>query len=508
MASIVKRCASGLFAAWFTVFSVLLPLNAGAATYSAASNWSGRAWYVPATGTGVAGAAVVASAATFAARANPWVAAITIGTPIMQYLLEQNGGGNVQVMAGTNVKAPTPGGWVDADTPPGTATPLSGGTPISATSHPPGSVTKAPYLEYSAYGQTYSTFDCSQIVTDYPPGACPTITPTLAAAGQCGRFFANSYCSNTVVQAVPYCDDGYAVTGSGGSRVCTSQTTTYSCGAGYTLSGTQCLPNVTCPLGYAVSGNSCVLTDNPKVQWPSDGVPTMVPRVGQGGVYDWWPSDRDPDAPTPATGLHLKNATYFKDPFGNTIFQQITPLSTGGVQVGQMLQTTQNGQTVTTINNVVTGPDGKVIQANQRTVQGDIPTVANSANSSGEPSAIVFPDDYNREITQQKILTGEGAPDPSDWSTSVAQKQQQIEDGIKTKIEELPQQYGTDKSNWFSWVWTPPVGQCEPFTGTVHGQSVAWDICPYVAKVRDVIGYVFAIFGTWVVYNEMFRRED
>lgn len=508
MASIVKRVLSGVLAAWFAVFSVLLPLSASAATFNAASNWSGRAWYVPATGTGVAGSAVVAGAASALARANPWVAALTVGTPIMQYLIEQRAAGNVQVAAGANADAPTPAGWSGPNSPPGTAT-VQSGTTTSPTSAAPGTVSVTPqYAIAGIYGTTLGgTCDAWRTSAGRVLGNCGPDSESLPSfncrmdTGYPGA--ANCWNNNG---SKSKCDTGYAYDAV--SKMCINTVAVNVCSSGSTLVNGQCVSAPTCPPGYGLSGNACVLTDVPPVQWPADGVPTMVPRVGQDGVYDWWPSARDPDPPGPATGLHLKNAQYFTDPYGNTIFQQLTPLSTGGVQLGQMLQTTQNGQTVTTINNVITGPDGVVIKAEQRTVQGDIPTIANSQNPTGEPTAIQFPDDYNREITQQKILTGEGAPDPSDWSASVAQQKQTLEDAIKNKIEDIPNQYGQDKSSWFSWVWTPPVGECSAISGSVHGKSVTWNICPYVEKVRDVIGWLFAIFGTWMVYNEMFRRED
>jgi len=502
MASIVKRCLSGLLAGWFAVFSVLLPLNASAATFNAASNWSGRAWYVPATGTGVAGSAVVASAASALARANPWVAALTIGTPIMQYLIEQRGGGNVQVAAGANVLPPTPPGWSDANTPPASATPTEGGTPFAATQNAVRVVWK--YSPAPWYDNQVTA--CQEYVAT-KTSATYTFAYNSVVPSENRCVFDMYYKSNGSYYGAANVVGNLSESCFANGSATVGTTNCFSCPPNSVLNGTQCVPTTSCPSGYAVSGGQCVLTDTPLVQWPSDGVPTMIPRVGEGGIYDWWPSDRDPDAPSPATGLHLKGAQYFTDQHGNTIFQQITPLQTGGVQIGQMLQQTVNGQTVTTINDVQTGPDGVVVRSNQRTVEGDIPTVS-STDPTGQQSAIKFPDDYNREITQQKILTGEDAPAPSDWASSVTQQAQDMNDALKQKIEEIPDQFGQDKASWFSWVWTPPVGECSPFNGTIHGNAVSWDICPYIATTRDVIGWLFALFGAWSVYNQMFRKED
>lgn len=138
-------------------------------------------------------------------------------------------------------------------------------------------------------------------------------------------------------------------------------------------------------------------------------------------------------------------------------------------------------------------------------------TVVNHpAPAPGAPTSPTdFPDDYNREVTQQKILeelAAEGAPDFPDLGTAATEAIDKNKDDLTQIFDALPNEYATAKESWFSWVWTPPIGECTPSTGTVRGLSMTLDICPTVSNIRDVLGWLFALFGGWQIYGEIFRR--
>lgn len=142
--------------------------------------------------------------------------------------------------------------------------------------------------------------------------------------------------------------------------------------------------------------------------------------------------------------------------------------------------------------------------------------------TAGEPAPVEkpqeFPDDYNREATQAeilkaqqealKVIRGDEAPEPNEWESDVQQKKDEMEQRIKQEIDKIPGEFSGSKGNWFSWVWTPPIGACSPITGSIHGQTVNWNICPTVEKIREIIGWLMAVGGAWMIYNEMFRREE
>jgi len=464
MDSIAKRLTAALTATLFALWSVLFPVSVHAATYNAASNLTGKQWYVPAQSTGVAGNAVVATAATMLGRANPWVAAITLGTPIMQYLLERRGGGKV-VVAPRNAVQPINGsGW-------------SNGVP--AGSVPPAVV----------------------VTADWTSGTFPD------ASSAC-----NAACSNQRAAVSPAGSACQSIIST--SQGCFGSTLRQP--SGETVAGWS--STVGCPVGYALDGNSnCVLTDPWTAKWPSDGVGTWTPKQDGTGLEPH-PQDPDPvyNAPS-AQEIQNPAYNYSPDEFGNPHSTTIQPQSGGGFKLDQRVQTTTNNQTTTTINNITVNNAGNVINISTTTVPGTIDQASPTAApvSSGGGVSVNFPTDYNRESTQQSIQQkledikqGTGAADQPNYSTDTDAKKQAMNDEIKQKTDAIPGEFAGDKSNWFSWVWTPPVGQCSPWTNTIHGQTVTWDVCPYVAKIRDVIGFLMAVGGAWIVYNQMFRREE
>lgn len=489
-----KRFSAALLAIWFAVFSVVVPVSAHAATYSTASSFTGAVRYVPGVGTALAGNSVLAAGATLLNRANPWIIAITLGYPIAKWAIENNTS-TINLMPQNGAIPNYPEGWTDSNTPPPTAAPLN---------HP----TSSPAI--AGYASSW----CLSAVRLTRLEACEAVTECGYMVGFRASLTASQACHYT---GPDYDNDWGAPIG------------TYACPAGTTLSGTTCIGLSSCPSGYFSQDGSCLLSDNPPVQWPSDGSPTVVPRAGTDGTWEWWPSDRDPDPLTAATtaaqqqaaaaaqqsvqawlnnALQNKSQTYGADPYGNPTAQSFTPTASGGLTFQQFTQTTPSttGQTQTTVNTVTINNAGSVTNVSTTTKAGDISTVIN--NTSSAPQAITFPDDYNRESTQNKILTGEGAASAPDYATSVQSKTDQINKGITDLFDPIPGQFTSDKGNWFSWVWTPPVGSCSPFVGVIHTKQVSWNICPYIDKTRDVIGWLFAIFGAWMIYNEMFRRED
>lgn len=460
MAYTAKRFAAFLMACTWAILSIIVPVTAHAAIYNAASKLTGNQWYIPATGTGIAGNAVVATAATMLARANPWVAAITLGTPVMRWLLEKKTGGNVEV-APRDIKQEIPG-WVNGS-PPSTTPATSGYT---------------------------ATINGSNYVNTTALGACQAAAanPTASCGGEtCLNVFAN--------------------TGGGNCRG-------YNSGGSVFIFSSLYGPDLVCPAGYTLSGSNCNLTNESLVMWPSDGKATYVPTAS-GTTLEKHPRDPDPLPASPTIAEILNpSKDYAPDVFGNPTSTTITP-SANGFSIEQRVQTTKDNQTATTINNVTINNAGQVTNVSSTTVPGEIALASPTAIPVSSGGTIQFPTDYNREATQQQavqkledIKQGTGAADAPNYQQDTNDKKSAMNQEIKDKAEAIPGQYAGDKASWFSWVWTPPVGNCAPWNSTIHGQSVSWDICPYINKVRDVIGYLLAIATTWGVYLQLFKRED
>ncbi len=503
-----RRVSSFVLALVFAIWSVLVPVSVSAAVFNASSNLTGRAWYVPAAGTGLAGNAVVATAATLLGRANPWVAALTIGTPIMQILLESKSGGNVAVVAKDSLQ-PTPPGWADSEHPPATAATTGTGTV-------PASASYSPNVTYGQINTCGLAMGCTEYATvaaaraamlaAYP--SCSTYSEEPAFAGAVmsngsdytwAGFTGSGCVLSSTYKTIRYharCASG-VLQGSPGAYTCSGPA--YSCPTGGTLSGSNCVDVPQCPAGYSNVSGTCTLTDGAAVKWPSDGKATL--RLDGLGI-GLHPRDPDllPGTLTPADVLNPAR-DYSPDPYNQPASSSITPNADGGYTWNQSVQTTNNMQTYTTNNQITVNNLGEVTHAVTNTVAGGI---AQGGTTPAQP----FPDDYNREVTQAKILTGEGAMDAPDYAAQLAAKTATEEGKLTDKLNTYPGEFASDKTKWFSWVWTPPVGTCAPITGEVRGQQVSWDFCPYVAKIRDVMGYLFAIFGAWSVYNELFRKES
>lgn len=145
-------------------------------------------------------------------------------------------------------------------------------------------------------------------------------------------------------------------------------------------------------------------------------------------------------------------------------------------------------------------------------------TTSNTTNNTTvvpSTTSTTIPTDYNREVTQKAILQQlDGSlitvADPADQEARTKTEVAATDKSLADTFSGLPGQLATDKANWFSWVWTPPVGTCAPsmFQGTVHGYDVSFDICPWVEKIRDVIGWLFAIFGALNIYSNLFKKGD
>jgi len=504
-----KRINAGILAVLWTLLSLAIPASAHAVTYNAASSLSGRQFYVPLAGgplNGFAGSQVVATAATMLGRANPWIAAITLGTPVMQYLLEKNGGDRVAIRA-RDAPVATPAGWTATPSgipSPPTTSPVIASQPYQATAS--GRAWSSTYYPDDRLGFQEMLLKACQrslVVNMSPPPTCnvvsvgPSVEPPTAGSTTTSMQYTCSYMGPT---------------SQGGScELLAAHGNNYTCPQGGTLNGTTCMPDPSCSPGYTLSQGYCTIVDPTAVKWPADGVPTYVPTLDGSGLQA---DPRDPDAipqtPSPAEIMN-PSKQYGNDPYGNPTSTTITPQSGGGYKIDQRVQTTNNNQTTTTINNLTINNLGNVTNISSTTVPGSIEQASPTATPVAQK--IEFPTDYNRENTQlavksklDEIHAGTGAANAPNYD--VAAKAQAMNDELKVKSEAIPGQYAGDKGNWFSWVWTPPVGNCSPWESTIHGQSVSWNVCPYVDKIRDAIGYMLAVVSAIAVYSQLFRRED
>ena len=58
------------------------------------------------------------------------------------------------------------------------------------------------------------------------------------------------------------------------------------------------------------------------------------------------------------------------------------------------------------------------------------------------------------------------------------------------------------------WQWQPSFGTstCSPFSKVILGKTITFDLCVWVANIRDAIGWLFSIYAIWNIYGLVFRR--
>lgn len=139
-------------------------------------------------------------------------------------------------------------------------------------------------------------------------------------------------------------------------------------------------------------------------------------------------------------------------------------------------------------------------------------TTTNYAPATEAPK-LELPTDYARENTLQKIeadLNTDAAKEMPDQGKLVTDGVKDGEDRLKALRDAIPTaQTGDDKAAFFSWVWTAPIGSCvaTPGVNTKAG-FIAFDYCPTVNNIRDLMGWLFGMFGAIMIYNQIFGRND
>lgn len=360
----------------------------------------------------------------------------------------------------------------------------------------------------------YFTSSAGDTVNVLPKSKAAALTADLATTAALPATAAYRY----MLTAAPCTEaSSYAAACSAYAGCGLPTSTTKSCGSA-TVSGTTCVqpvgiypngscPHATwnlpmskfCPSGYSDTGVECIKTAS------SGSVAGQLPQT-EGYKYPDMIAGQPVlrDMPTSAAKpiVQDKSIAVAGNP-NQTV--QVSPMGDGGVQITRR---TFNPDTQTTkIETIQIDSAGKV------TANSDVDVAGNVIGASSSTMTIEFPTDYNRESTQQQavekleeIKSGASAPDAPDYE--VEAKSAEMKDDLQQKAEAIPGQVAGDKFLWFSWVWTPPIGNCVPWSNTVHGQSVTFDICPYVDKVRSAIGYLLAVLSGAAVYSQLFRRDE
>jgi hypothetical protein len=178
----------------------------------------------------------------------------------------------------------------------------------------------------------------------------------------------------------------------------------------------------------------------------------------------------------------------------------VTPTTTGStVSDSKTTFPSVTTTTVSTVNNV-----SNVTTTNT--------TVTTTATPDVVQPQIKIPTDYARQGTLEQV-----EKDVNTDSATAMPDQTAIATAAKTKSDSDLQNLQTaaqngvtaDKSSIFSWVWSPPVGTCSFPSATLRsGAVINWDPCPTFNDFRDVINWLFALYGAIEIYGQIFRKGE
>jgi len=204
----------------------------------------------------------------------------------------------------------------------------------------------------------------------------------------CGSFFANGAgrCKYSSATYSPTCQVAQTATPTG--------TSFSGCPAGYTASGTTC--NLSNARAVTPDAKCDVTRSGTSYSFATDDLDCAISGYVKGSISgDTWTMG----------GV---------DQYGNPVEFKVKALSGGGTEIKQTMATKVNGNDVITEKTVQLDSTGVPISNQQTQRPGTVvpsltdQTVSITSGPTGSvvpPASITFPNDYNRESTQQNIKT-------------------------------------------------------------------------------------------------------
>ncbi len=81
--------------------------------------------------------------------------------------------------------------------------------------------------------------------------------------------------------------------------------------------------------------------------------------------------------------------------------------------------------------------------------------------------------------------------------------------GLSQVTTDLKAAEATDESSVMGFfTLSLPSASCTPSSKAVHGVSVSLDWCVYTEKLRELLAWLFAVFGAWSVYGQIFKEKS
>lgn len=189
------------------------------------------------------------------------------------------------------------------------------------------------------------------------------------------------------------------------------------------------------------------------------------------------PAGQNVGQPVPVTVTENTRTSVNGVPSGTS---STTLADTGtGTTPSQTLQPTVVNVDLTPVVNAVNGTTAEVAKSN--TLLGDIKNAlgfgqtVNSAAPDAQLSSVTS--DYTSSLTNFAATT---------------QTQEAADENLLAN----------------SFLVNLPGGSCAPFSGSVGGAGFSVDTCRYTEMLRSLIGWLFAVFGAFTVWETLFKRQS
>lgn len=391
--------------------------------------------------------------------------------------------GLVLVRVDATAAMPVPAGWTAG---------VGGAAPV-----PPASLVAGSQVVYSsAGGSPAQNSNCGMpSVTTNAASACAT---QICAMGQTyqGGYASNSYLLDSV-------------TGTELSVVCNYHTNIAIWGY-ENFSSVGVIGDIVvdaCPSGYVISGSNCVLAQPEIVMEPSDGSCTVTSSAG---TITNNPIDPDCSA-FPSDILQSSNSVSAVD--GAVSISIVTNLD--GTSTVTYVQPMANGNTLVSTYTLNSG--GSLVGVNDSVATGQ-------GTASGVPAApliVDFPSDYARQ--------GEAAAAAAGLGTKLDTLHQDLI--VPPLVLPASDSFVSTSTDFFSSLGGLLVGaenahdfdedsvltifdfglpspSCSPFVRNIGGHEVVIDLCVYTEYLRDLLGWLFALFGAYSIFQTIFKPRS
>jgi len=274
----------------------------------------------------------------------------------------------------------------------------------------------------------------------------------------------------------------------------------------------------TCDTGYTIAGTApsqtCNLSDTTAVIKPKKGVQEIIRKDDNTFQTD---PQINPSDVLPSSIVNVTSDTV--ETHDATGASSKVKLNSDGTS--EVTLKTPNTDGTTTINKTTfSAPDSST---GESAVTGTSKSIVQGTGTeeTTDPATGLDISSLNKEATQQQIkdkltsiesqlkCTGPDCEQPANEHTT---QKADVDAEIKKVTDKLAE-YGEggetieDTYGWSDWVPEFPTSSCTPITGNIRGESVSWDLCPYIGKLNELIGWLMSVFGAWTITGIFFKRS-